>query len=294
METMAFVVLPKETDALTACVRDLLARLDAAPQRTVTCAGECADYLRLASAEPGLFDAVRTACLAGRIAPAYAVCPPAWETAAVAAFAAKAQAEQTFFETHLGRQCETALLLPGCRPAQLPQLLVKCGLRFCILPGETDFPAPAPFFWWESADGARVLTACEGEAVQPPEAAGEAALAADDWFRAQCRLPLDLPTLREAPPAPALQGLPLPAGLRIEGAGIALLDCALAPAESRLLLAETAGNAVAASVVCAAPPFGFYADFTPYEIKMFRIGPDGFAAETDFPVPQPRPAAEDD
>ena len=293
MDPIACIVLPKTRQALPACARALLARLDQAPQLTVTCAGDVDAYLQLAEAAPALFDAVRAACLAGRIAPAYAVAAPPENAAAIAAFAAKAQEAQTFFETHLGQRCETAVLLPGERSARLPQLLVKCGLRFCILPHTAGIPAPAPLFWWESADGARVLAACEDEAVLPLEAAGETAISAAAWFRGQCLLPLDLPTLREAAPAP-LQGLPLPAGLRIDGDGIALLDADLDANGSRLLLAETAGRFVAAFAVCAAPQFGFYADFTPFEIKCFRIDRTGFAEETDFPAPLPRVAAEED
>ncbi|MBQ6267003.1 MAG: hypothetical protein IJK64_04455 [Clostridia bacterium] len=293
MNAIVYAILPAEKTALTACVRALLARVAQTPQLTVTCAADAAAFRLLEAEEPALFAQMRAACLAGRLSPALAVSPPAETGAAFAAFAAQMRAEQTCFETTLGQGCEAAVLLPGCRPALLPQLLVMSGLRFCILPGTAAFAAPAPLFWWESADGARVLAACEGAAVQPLNEASETAMAAGAWFRAQCTQPLDLPTLREDAPAQPLQGLPLPEGFRMNGDGVELLDAVSDGAGCRLFLAETAGREVAASVLSDAPQFGFYADFLPYALKVFEIDQDGFVTDTDFYAPPCAPEGED-
>ncbi|MBR4728165.1 MAG: hypothetical protein IK080_09800 [Clostridia bacterium] len=293
MNAIVYEILPAERTALTGCVRALLARLAQAPQLTVTCAANAAAYRLLEAEDPALFAQLRAAFLAGRLSPACAVSAPAETGAAFAAFAARMQADQTYFETTLGQGCDTAVLLPGSRPALLPQLLVMSGLRFCILPGAAEIAAPAPLFWWESADGARVLAACEGAAAQPLKGDETAAMAAGAWFRAQCAQPLDLPTQREDAPAQPLQGLPLLEGIRITGDGIALLDAVSDGDGRRLFLAETAGREVTACVLCDAPQCGFYADFLPYALKVFAIDRDGFVTDTDFYAPPCAPEGED-
>ena len=47
-------------------------------------------------------------------------------------------------------------------------------------------------------------------------------------------------------------------------------------------LNETEGKDVRAAIVCDIADAGFYADFTPHEIKTFRIDADGYVTETDF------------
>lgn len=47
-------------------------------------------------------------------------------------------------------------------------------------------------------------------------------------------------------------------------------------------LAETAGKKVKTAIVCDIIDAGFYADFTPFEIKTFRVNKDGYVNETDF------------
>lgn len=287
MHPVTLICLPADAAALTACVHATLDQLAAAPALTVSCAADAARCRLLAQADPAAFDALRAASDAGRIEWIYDV--PA--AAQAAAFAAAARADLTYFAETFGQRCETAFLrVPGC-PATLPQLLTKSGLRFCILQPAAGVAAPAPQFWWDGAGGARLLAVCGDPAIRPLAAADTAGQGATACLRALCMQPLDLPTLRCRVPETAQTALPLPAGMRIEGDGIALLAAASEADGTALLLAETAGRETAAAVMNDAPEFGFYADFQPYELKAFLVDAQGCVAETDFLCR--RPAGED-
>ena len=49
-----------------------------------------------------------------------------------------------------------------------------------------------------------------------------------------------------------------------------------------LRIRETQGRQIRASIVCDIIEAGFYADFSPLEIKTFRIDKEGYASETNF------------
>ena len=145
-----------------ATFRSALDRLGEFPQFIFT-ASQAAVYNWIQESEPALFAAMQQQVAAGR----WAVVGGWWmepdcNLPSGESFARQSLYGQRFFQDAFGRPCSVGYCVDSFgHHAMLPQLLKQGGLDAYVFmrPNKIENPAcpPGPF-WWESADGSRVLT----------------------------------------------------------------------------------------------------------------------------------------
>jgi alpha-mannosidase len=152
---------PEGYQAVRATFRSALDRMNEYPEFIFTC-DSAAYYEWIEEIEPAMFEEIRERVAEGRweIVGGWWVEPdcniPGGE-----AFVRQALVSQRYFLEKFGRIATVGYNVdPFGHNGMLPQLLRRAGMDSYVFmrPGPHEFRLPGPVFWWESADGSRVLT----------------------------------------------------------------------------------------------------------------------------------------
>ncbi|HEY8437887.1 MAG TPA: glycoside hydrolase family 38 C-terminal domain-containing protein [Candidatus Limnocylindrales bacterium] len=151
---------PEGYQEIRATFRSALDRMREYPEFIFTC-DSVAYYEWIAEIDPEMFEEIRERVAEGRweVVGGWWVEPdcnlPGGES-----FVRQALIGQRFFQEHFGRIATVGYNVdPFGHHAMLPQLLSKSGMDSYVFmrPGPHELGLPGPLFWWESADGSRVL-----------------------------------------------------------------------------------------------------------------------------------------
>ena len=152
---------PEGYQEIRATFRSALDRMREYPEFIFTC-DSVAYYEWIAEIDPAMFEEIRERVAEGRweLVGGWWVEPdcnlPGGES-----FVRQALVGQRFFQEQFGRIATVGYNVdPFGHHAMLPQLLHKSGMDSYVFmrPGPHELALPGPLFWWESADGSRVLT----------------------------------------------------------------------------------------------------------------------------------------
>jgi alpha-mannosidase len=153
---------PEGLAEVRATFRSALDRMTEYPEFIFT-AGSAAYYEWVERTDPAMFDEIRRRVDEGRweLVGGWWVEPdcnlPGGES-----LVRQALLGQRYFESRFGRTAETGYNVDSFgHTAALPQLLLNAGLRNYVFmrPQPHEMDLPGEVFWWESADGSRVLAA---------------------------------------------------------------------------------------------------------------------------------------
>jgi alpha-mannosidase len=145
---------------IRATFRSALDRMNEYPEFIFTC-DSAAYYEWIEEIDPGMFDEIRQRVAEGRweLVGGWWVEPdcniPSGES-----FVRQALVAQRYFLEKFGRIATVGYNVdPFGHNAMLPQILRRSGMDSYVFmrPGPHELRLPAPAFWWESADGSRVL-----------------------------------------------------------------------------------------------------------------------------------------
>jgi alpha-mannosidase len=151
---------PEGFQEIRATFRSALDRMNEYPEFIFT-SDSAAYYAWVEEIDPGMFAEIRRRVDEGRweIVGGWWVEPdcniPGGES-----FVRQALYSQRYFEEKFGRIATVGYNVdPFGHNAMLPQLLAKSGMDAYVFmrPGPHEMALPGPLFWWESADGSRVL-----------------------------------------------------------------------------------------------------------------------------------------
>lgn len=149
-------------EEVRATFRSALARMDETPEFRFTASSACF-YQWLKDTEPALFEAVRSRVAEGRWELAGGMwVEPDCNIPCGEAFIRHGVYSQRFFQEEFGRRARVAFNPDSFGHAgTLPQILLKLGMDAYVFMRpdpvrERDYPG-GNTFWWESADGSRVL-----------------------------------------------------------------------------------------------------------------------------------------
>ena len=151
---------PEGYQEIRATFRSALDRMQEYPEFIFTC-DSVAYYEWIAEIDPEMFEEIRARVAEGRweLVGGWWVEPdcnlPGGES-----FVRQALLGQRFFLEHFGRIATVGYNVdPFGHHGMLPQILRRSGMDSYVFmrPGPHELPLPAPVFWWESADGSRVL-----------------------------------------------------------------------------------------------------------------------------------------
>ena len=142
--------------------RSAVDRLKEYDQFVFTCSSACY-YQWVEEIDPDLFEEIRELVKAGRWVPVNGWwVQPDCNMPSAESFARQALYSQLYYYEKFGKICRTGYNVDSFgHNAMLPQLLTKGGMRFYVMmrPGMHENPEiPQGLFWWDSADGSRVLT----------------------------------------------------------------------------------------------------------------------------------------
>ena len=144
-----------------ATMRSALDRMDEDPDFLFTC-DSVAYYAWVEENDPELFQRVRARVAEGRWEPTGGWwVEPDCNIPSGESFVRQGLYGQRYLEAHLGRTARVGMNVdPFGHAGSLPQILRGQGLDSYVFhrPGAHEMTLPAPFFWWRSADGSRVLT----------------------------------------------------------------------------------------------------------------------------------------
>ncbi|HEY0442881.1 MAG TPA: glycoside hydrolase family 38 C-terminal domain-containing protein, partial [Candidatus Limnocylindrales bacterium] len=152
---------PEGYQEVRATFRSALDRMNEYPEFIFT-SDSAAYYEWVEEIDPGMFDEIRARVDEGRweIVGGWWVEPdcniPGGES-----FVRQALYSQRYFLDRFGRIATVGYNVdPFGHNAMLPQLLARSGMDSYVFmrPGPHEMQLPGPVFWWESADGSRVLT----------------------------------------------------------------------------------------------------------------------------------------
>jgi alpha-mannosidase len=151
---------PEGYQEIRATFRSALDRMREYPEFIFTC-DSVAYYEWIAEIDPAMFEEIRERVAEGRweLVGGWWVEPdcnlPGGES-----FVRQALVGQRFFLEHFGRIATVGYNVdPFGHNAMLPQILRRAGIDSYVFmrPGPHELGLPGPLFWWESADGSRVL-----------------------------------------------------------------------------------------------------------------------------------------
>ncbi|HET9614002.1 MAG TPA: glycoside hydrolase family 38 C-terminal domain-containing protein, partial [Candidatus Limnocylindrales bacterium] len=151
---------PEGYQEIRATFRSALDRMNEYPEFIFTC-DSVAYYEWIAEIDPAMFEEIRARVAEGRweLVGGWWVEPdcnlPSGES-----FVRQALIGQRFFLEQFGKIATVGYNVdPFGHNAMLPQLLLRSGMDSYVFmrPGPHELGLPAPIFWWESADGSRVL-----------------------------------------------------------------------------------------------------------------------------------------
>src|SRR4051794_1639147 len=151
---------PEGYQEIRATFRSALDRMNEYPEFIFTC-DSVAYYEWIAEIDPAMFEEIRQRVAEGRweLVGGWWVEPdcnlPGGES-----FVRQALVGQRFFLREFGKIATVGYNVdPFGHNAMLPQLLHRSGMDSYVFmrPGPHELALPAPLFWWESADGSRVL-----------------------------------------------------------------------------------------------------------------------------------------
>ena len=152
---------PEGFQEIRATFRSALDRMKEYPEFIFTC-DSVAYYEWVAEIDPDMFEEIRERVAEGRweIVGGWWVEPdcnlPGGES-----FVRQALLGQRFYLEHFGRLATVGYNVdPFGHHGMLPQILRRSGMDSYVFmrPGRHELPLASPVFWWQSADGSRVLT----------------------------------------------------------------------------------------------------------------------------------------
>jgi alpha-mannosidase len=152
---------PEGYQEIRATFRSALDRMREYPEFIFTC-DSVAYYEWISEIDPEMFEEIRARVAEGRweIVGGWWVEPdcnlPGGES-----FIRQGLLGQRFFLEHFGKIATVGYNVdPFGQNGMLPQILRRSGMDAYVFmrPGPHELPLPGPLFWWESADGSRVLT----------------------------------------------------------------------------------------------------------------------------------------
>jgi alpha-mannosidase len=152
---------PEGYQEIRATFRSALDRMNEYPEFIFTC-DSVAYYEWIAEIDPDMFDEIRQRVAEGRweLVGGWWVEPdcnlPGGES-----FVRQALVGQRFFLEHFGKIATVGYNVdPFGHHGMLPQILRRSGMDSYVFmrPGPHERGLPSPVFWWQSADGSRVLT----------------------------------------------------------------------------------------------------------------------------------------
>ncbi len=152
---------PEGYEAIRATFRSALDRMKEYPEFIFTC-DSAAYYEWVEEIDPAMFEEIRQRVAEGRweLVGGWWVEPdcnlPSGES-----FVRQALVSQRYFLEKFGRIATVGYNVdPFGHNGMLPQLLRRSGMDSYVFmrPGPHEYRLPGPVFWWESADGSRVLT----------------------------------------------------------------------------------------------------------------------------------------
>jgi alpha-mannosidase len=152
---------PEGLQEVRATFRSALDRMNEYPEFIFTC-DSAAYYEWVEEIDPGMFEEIRARVAEGRweLVGGWWVEPdcnlPGGES-----FVRQALVSQRYFQEKFGKIATVGYNVdPFGHHGMLPQLLLRAGMDSYVFmrPGPHEYRLPWPVFWWESADGSRVLT----------------------------------------------------------------------------------------------------------------------------------------
>ena len=137
-------------------------RLDEYNDFVFTCSSACY-YKWVEETDPCLFERIKTHVKSGRWVPVNGWwVQPDCNMPDAESFARQALYSQLYYYEKFGKICKTGYNVDSFgHNAMMPQLLTKSGMRCYVMmrPNKEENPdMPEDLFWWDSADGSRVLT----------------------------------------------------------------------------------------------------------------------------------------